>query len=268
VVSGGAPLPAETMTVWHMLGVNVCEMYGQTETAGGIIAGQRGPFPRPGDVGTVPEGFEVRLADDGEILVRSRDLFEGYWNSPETTQAVLGADGWMHTGDVGEWRDGGLRLVDRARDFLVTSGGKTVSPSFIESALRASPYLGEAVVFGHARKYLVALVEIDFETVADWARANDVAYTGFTSLAQHPKVVGLIGGEIDKANAQLSRVEQVKAFRILPKVLDPEEEGEPVTPTRKVKRQAMYERFKPLVEEMYSDGEERLLAGRVADALA
>ncbi len=92
VVSGGAPLPAETMAVWHMLGVNVCEMYGQTETAGGIIAGQRGPFPRPGDVGTVPEGFEVKLADDGEILVRSPDLFEGYWNNPEASLAVLGHD--------------------------------------------------------------------------------------------------------------------------------------------------------------------------------
>jgi long-chain acyl-CoA synthetase len=267
VVSGGAPLPAETMATWHMLGVNVCEMYGQTETAGGIIAGQRGPFPRPGEVGTVPEGFEARLADDGEILVRSPDLFEGYWMSPEASEAVLGADGWMRTGDVGEWRDGALRLIDRARDFLVTSGGKTVSPSFIESALRASPYLAEAVVFGHARKYLVALIEIDFETVADWARTHDVAYTGFTSLAQHPRVQGLIQAEIDKANAQLARVEQVKAFRILPKALDPEEEGEPVTPTRKVKRQAMYERFKALVEEMYTDREEELLAASVAGAL-
>ncbi len=267
-VSGGAPLPAETMAVWHMLGVNVCEMYGQTETAGGIIAGQRGPFPRPGDVGTVPEGFEVRLAEDGEILVRSPDLFEGYWSNPEASEGVLGADGWMRTGDVGEWREASLRLVDRARDFLVTSGGKTVSPSFIESALRASPYLAEAVVFGHARKYLVALVEIDFETVADWARAHDVAYTGFTSLAQHPQVQGLIRREIDKANAQLARVEQIKAFRILPKALDPEEEGEPVTPTRKVKRKAMYERFEPLIEEMYADGEEKLLAESAADALA
>jgi long-chain acyl-CoA synthetase len=256
------------MAVWHMLGVNVCEMYGQTETAGGIIAGQRGPFPRPGDVGTVPEGFEVKLAADGEILVRSPDLFAGYWNNPEASEAVLGADGWMRTGDVGEWRNGALRLVDRARDFLVTSGGKTISPSFIENALRASPFLAEAVVFGHARKYLVALVEIDFETVADWARAHDVAYTGFTSLAQHPKVQGLIRHEIDKANAQLARVEQVKAFRILPKALDPEEEGEPVTPTRKIKRQAMYERFKPLVEDMYADEEERLLAEGAADVLA
>jgi long-chain acyl-CoA synthetase len=268
VVSGGAPLPAETMAVWQMLGVNVCEMYGQTETAGGIIAGQRGPFPRPGDVGTIPEGFEVKLADDGEILVRSPDLFEGYWNSPDVSAAVLGDTGWMRTGDIGEWRDGALRLIDRARDFLVTMGGKTISPSFIENILRASPYLAEVVVFGHGRKYLTALIEIDFETVADWARSHDVAYTGFTSLTQHPRVQELIGREIDKANAKLARVEQIKAFRILPKALDPEEEGEPVTATRKVKRQLMYERFKALVEEMYDDKEERILAGSAAGALA
>jgi long-chain acyl-CoA synthetase len=268
VVSGGAPLPAETMTAWHMLGVNVCEMYGQTETAGGIIAGQRGPFPRPGDVGTIPEGFEVRLGEDGEVLVRSPDLFDGYWNNPQASLAVLGTSGWMRTGDIGQWLDGNLRLIDRARDFLVTSGGKTISPSHIEGLLRASPYLAEVVVFGHARKYLTALIEIDFDTVADWARGNGVSYTGFTSLAQHERVVGLIAGEVDKANARLSRVEQIKAFRILPKALDPEAEGEPVTPTRKVKRNLMYERFKPLVEEMYDDREERLLADSAAAALA
>src|SRR5947207_8246600 len=148
VVSGGAPLPAETMAVWQMLGVNVVEMYGQTETAGGIIAGQRGPFARPGDVGTIPEGIEVKLAEDGEILVRSPDLFDGYWGNPEASLAVLGTTGWMRTGDIGQRRDGCLRLVDRARDFIVTSGGKTISPSHIESMLRASPYLGEAIVLG------------------------------------------------------------------------------------------------------------------------
>ena len=117
VVSGGAALPAETMALWHMYGVNVVEMYGQTEEAGGIIAGQRGPFPRPGDVGTPVEGVEVTLADDGEVLVRSPDLFDGYWRNDEATREVKGADGWLRTGDVGEWRDGALRLVDRARDF-------------------------------------------------------------------------------------------------------------------------------------------------------
>jgi long-chain acyl-CoA synthetase len=268
VISGGAPLPAETMALWQMYGVNVVEMYGQTETAGGIIAGQRGPFPRPGDVGVPPAGWEVRLAEDREVLVRSPDLFEGYWNNAEATSAVLANDGFLHTGDVGEWRNGSLRLVDRARDFIVTLGGKTLSPSYIESLLRASPYIAEAVVFGHGRKYLTAIIEIDYDTVADWARGRDIAYAGFTSLAQNADVGALINGEIAKANADLSRVEQIKAFRILPKALDPEEEGEPVTPTRKVKRNLMYERFKALVEAMYDDREERRLAEEVGGALS
>ena len=267
IISGGASLPAETMALWHMYGVNVVEMYGQTETAGGIIAGQRGPFPRPGNVGTVPAGWEVRLADDGEVLVHSPDLFEGYWNDSEATRSVFGTGGFLHTGDVGEWRDGALKLVDRARDFIVTLGGKTLSPSFIENLLRASPYVAEAVVFGHGRKYLTAIVEIDYDTVADWARGRDIAYTGFTSLAQNAQVERLIKQAIDKANAELSRVEQIKAFRILPKALDPEEEGEPVTPTRKVKRNLMQERFKDLIDAMYDDREDRRLAQEIGGAL-
>ncbi len=153
-----------------------------------------------------------------------------------------------------------LRLIDRARDFIVTSGGKTISPSFIENIVRASPYVAEAVVFGHGRKYLTALIEIDADTVSDWARSHDVPYTGFTSLVSNDKVTKLIGAEIDRINGELARVEQIKAFRILPKTLDPEEEGEPVTPTRKVKRHLMYDRFKALVEDMYDDREERLIA--------
>lgn len=266
-ISGGAPLPRETMALWHVWGVNVLEIYGQTETAGAIISGQKGPFARPGNVGTVPAGWEVRLADDGEILTRSEDLFEGYWNHPQASADAFTADGWLRTGDIGEWRDGALCIVDRARDFLVTSGGKTLSPSFIENRLRSSPYVTEAMVIGHARKYVTALIEIDFDAVADWARANDVSYTGFTSLATHPAVARLIEAEIARANGELSRVEQVKAFRILPKALDPEEEGEPVTPTRKVKRTQMLERFRTLVESMYDDREEQLVATGVGDAL-
>ena len=260
VVCAGAPLPAETMALWQMLGVNVVEMYGQTETAGGIICGQHGPFPRPGDVGTAPAGWQVKLATDGEVLVKSPDLFEGYWNNPEATSAIESEDGWLRTGDIGEWRAGALRLVDRARDFIVTSGGKTISPSFIENILRASPYVAEAIVFGHARKYLTALIEIEVDTVSNWARNRDVPYTGFTSLVTSPDVVELVRTEIERANGELSRVEQIKDFRILPKPLDPEEEGEPITPTRKVKRHLMYERFKALVEEMYDDREQRLIA--------
>ncbi len=172
-------------------------------------------------------------------------------------------DGWLRTGDVAERKGDRLRLVDRARDFLVTSGGKTISPSGIENLLRSSPYVAEAVVIGHGRKYLTALVEIDYDTVADWARSRNVPYTGFTSLTRHPDVQRLIQAELDRVNRALARVEQVKAFRILPKALDPEEEGEPVTPTRKVKRRLMNERFGTLVEEMYDDREERLIAAGV-----
>lgn len=267
VISGGAPLPRETMALWQMWGVNVLEIYGQTETAGAIISGQKGPFPQPGNVGTVPPGWGVRLAADGEILVRGEDLFDGYWKNAEASRDAFTSDGWLRTGDIGEWREGALCIVDRARDFLVTSGGKTLSPSFIENRLRASPYVAEAMVLGHARKYVTALIEIDFDAVADWARANDVAYTGFTSLATHPAVTRLIETEITRANGELSRVERIKAFRILPKALDPEEEGEPVTPTRKVKRAQMLERFRSLVESMYDDREEQLVAAGIGDAL-
>jgi long-chain acyl-CoA synthetase len=263
VICGGAPLPTDTTALWQMYGVNVVEVYGQTEEGGGIISGQIGPFPRPGNVGTSPIGWQVKLDSDGQILVHNPDVFEGYWQNETETRAVKGDDGWIRTGDVGQWQDGALKLVDRVRDFIVTSGGKTLSPSFIENILRASPYIAEAIVFGHGRKYLTALIEIDGDTVADWARSNNVPYTGFTSLAGSPEVVELIRREIEKANNELARVEQIKRFCILPKMLDPEEEGEPVTPTRKVKRKLMYDRFKPLVEQMYDDTEERLLAAGV-----
>ena len=268
LVCAGAPLPVETMTFWQMLGVNLVEMYGQTETAGGIISGQRGPFPRPGNVGTVPAGWEVKLAGDGEILLRSPDLFEGYWNNEDATRAVKAQDGWLRTGDIGEWRDGALRLIARARDFIVTSGGKTLSPAFIENILRASPYIGEATVIGHSRKYLTALIEIEADTVADWARSHEIAYTGFGSLVNNPRVVELIRREIERANGELARAEQIKDFRILPKLLDPAEEDEPVTPTRKVKRALMQKRFKPLIDAMYDDREERLIAQTAGEAIS
>lgn len=268
VVSGGAALPLDTMALWQIWGVNVVEIYGQTETAGAIISGQTGPFPKPGDVGTVPPSVEVKLGDQDEILVRSPDLFDGYWQNDEATQSVLDSDGWLHTGDVGEWNGTRLRLIDRLRDFIVTDGGKTISPSYVENAMRSSTYVAEIAVFGHARRYLTALIEIDFDTVSDWARAKGIAYTGFTSLANHPEVQALLAKEIEQGNQQLARVEQIKQFRILPKALDPEEDGEPVTPTRKVKRKQMYERFKDLVESMYDSREERLLAASIGDVVS
>jgi long-chain acyl-CoA synthetase len=267
VICAGAPLPKETAALWQIWGVNLCEAYGQTEEVGALISGQPEPFPCPGDVGTLAPGWELRISEAGEIQIRGDYVFEEYLGQPEATQAVLGADGWLRTGDVGKWQDGRLRLVDRARDFIVTAGGKTLSPSFIENILRVSPYVAEVAVFGQARKYLTALVEIDFETVADWARSRNITYSGFTSLAGHPEVAALLKSEIERANAQLARVEQIKAFRILPKALDPEEEGEPVTPTRKVKRALMLERFKALVESMYDEREEQLVAREIGEVL-
>ncbi len=267
-LSGGAPLPTEVMALWQIYGVPLSEIYGQTETGGAIITGQGALFPKPGNIGVPPRGWEVRLAENGEILVQGEDIFEGYWNKPELTREVLDDAGWLHTGDVGEWTsEGNLKILDRVRDIIVTSGGKTLSPTYIENALRASPYISEAVVFGHNRKYIAALIEIDFETVSAWARLNNITYTGFTSLSNHPETFKLLGAEIGRTNQDLARVEQVKTFRIIPKELDPEEEGEPITPTRKVKRELMYGKFGDLVEAMYSDKEERLVADQVGDVL-
>jgi long-chain acyl-CoA synthetase len=266
-ICAGAPLPRETAALWQIWGVNLCEAYGQTEEVGALISGQPAPFPRPGDVGTLAAGWELRIAESGEIQLRGDYVFDEYIGQPEATGEVRGTDGWLRTGDIGEWKDGRLRLLDRARDFIVTAGGKTLSPAYIENFLRASPYVAEAAVFGQARKYLTALIEIEFDTVADWARTRNISYSGFTSLARHPEVEALLRRELERANAQLARVEQIKAFRILPKALDPEEEGEPITPTRKVKRQQMYERFKELVESMYDQREEELLAREAGSVL-
>jgi long-chain acyl-CoA synthetase len=257
VLCSGAPLPPEVAALWQLWGVNVLEAYGQTEAGGAILTGQRGVRPRPGDVGLAAPGVELRLADDGEVLARSPYFFAGYFKDPAATAAVV-RDGWLATGDVGEWTpDGALRLVDRKKDLLITAGGKNVSPSSIESRLRASPYVSEATVLGEGRKYLVALIEADYDAVAEWARAHGVPYTGYTSLVTRPEVIALVGDAVERANVDLARVEQVKAFRLLPRELDPEQDGEPVTPTRKIKRRLLAEHFGDLVEAMYSDDEAR-----------
>jgi long-chain acyl-CoA synthetase len=264
VISSGAPLPPSVATLWQAWGVNLCEAYGQTETGGALVSGQRGPYPVPGDVGVAAPNMAIELDADGEILVAARELFGGYWRDPDATRALY-RDGKLATGDVGEWTGGrALRLVDRKKDILITAGGKNVSPSHVENRLRASPYISEAAVFGDRRKYLVALLEADGETVAEWARERGVIHTGYASLVTHPDVIGLIEGEVKRANDELTRVEQVKAFRLLPRELDPELEGEPVTPTRKLKRRAMAERYGTLVESMYAGDEKRRIAAEVA----
>jgi len=263
VISSGAPLPPAVAGLWQAWGVNLCEAYGQTETGGALVSGQRGPYPRPGDVGVVAPNIAIELDADGEILVIG-ELFAGYWRDPDATGALY-RDGKLATGDVGEWTDGrALRLVDRKKDILITAGGKNVSPSHVENRLRASPYISEAAVFGEGRKYLVALLEADGETVAEWARVHGVVHAGYASLVTRPEVIGLIEAEVRRANDDLTRVEQVKAFRLLPRELDPELEDEPVTPTRKVKRRVMAEHYGSLVASMYAGDEEQRIAAEMA----
>jgi len=265
VISSGAPLPPPVAMLWQTWGVNLCEAYGQTETGGALVTGQRGPYPRPGDVGTGAPNIEIELDADGEVLVSAREFFGGYWRDPDATRALY-RDGKLLTGDVGEWTAAhALKLVDRKKDIVITAGGTNVSPSRVENLLRASPYISEAAVFGEGRRYLVALLEVDGETVGEWAREHGVVHTGYGSLVAHADVQALIDAEVGRANDDLTRVEQVKAFRLLPRELDPELEGEPVTPTRKVKRRLMAERYGELVESMYAEDEEQRIAAEVAD---
>jgi long-chain acyl-CoA synthetase len=160
---------------------------------------------------------------------------------------------------------GQLWIVDRKKDIVITAGGKNVSPSRIETALKSSPYVSEACVIGEGRKYLTALIELDVGTVSDWVRANNVPYTSYRSLATNPSIYHLMAQEVDRANEQLGRVEQVKAFRILDRELDPEIEGEAVTATRKVKRALLQQHFAHLINEMYSDDEEQRIARQLAN---
>jgi long-chain acyl-CoA synthetase len=260
-LTAGAPIPERVQALWQIWGVNLRNLYGITE--GTLVLCQRGDFPRPGDVGHPLFPKEVRLGEDGEVQVGGPGLFAGYWGNEAATRDVL-RDGWLHTGDVAErTAAGGLRIVDRKKDLMVTAGGKNITPSEIENLLKGSPYISEAVVFADGRKYVTALIEIDFETVSEWARQAKILYTGYTSLAHHPRVHELIAGEVARGNEQLARVEQIKKFRILPKELDPEE-GD-TTPTRKIKRRHLYDMFRGLVEEMYSAEEEALIAAELKD---
>jgi long-chain acyl-CoA synthetase len=248
-LTAGAPIPQPVQALWQVWGVNLRNLYGITEHT--LVLCQSDPFQEPGDAGVPLYPKEVQLASDGEILVRGPGMFAGYWKNEKATSEVV-QDGWLHTGDVAErMANGHFRIVDRKKDIMVTDGGKNIAPSEIENQLKSSSFISEAVLFADGRKFPSALIEVDFDTVSDWARQHGVVYTGYTSLTQHPRVTELIAREIDNVNALLARVEQVKKFRIIPKELDPEE-GD-TTPTRKVKRRHTYDLFKDLVEDMYRD---------------
>ncbi len=252
--TGGAPLPPvvhETLAAW---GIPLRDMFGMTET--GSIGAQKGKWPAPEAPIHPMQSCAVKLSPDGELCLCSCGDIAGYWNDEAASRALFDADGFVRTGDIATIYDGGaFQIVDRKKDILITSGGKNIAPAAVENALRCSPYMSEVIVFGDQRKYISALIEIDFENVAQWARQLQIPYTGYLSLSQNERVIALIAGEIAELNQRLARVEQVKQFRILPKELVPED-GD-TTPTRKVKRSHAYKMFGDLVEAMYAENDER-----------
>jgi len=246
-LTAGGPIPPRVQEHWQIWGVNLRNLYGITE--GTLVTCQIGDFPKAGDAGVPLYPTEVNLGDDGEVLIGGPGVFTGYWKNDEATAEAL-EGGRLHTGDIAVLSPDGLyRIVDRKKDIMITAGGKNIAPSEVENLVKSSPYISEVVVFADGRKFPAALIEVDFDTVSEWARQQGVIYTGYTSLATHPDVERLIRAEIAHANEQLARVEQIKRFRIIPKELDPEE-GD-TTPTRKIKRLHLYKMFEDLVEGMF-----------------
>jgi long-chain acyl-CoA synthetase len=251
--SGAAPIAPELLQWFYGLGVVIHEIYGMTENSAVATANRAGRV-KVGTVGEPHPGAEVRVDEEqGEILTRHPAVFTGYWGKPDKTAEVLGADGWLRTGDVGEWVDGThLRVVDRLKDILITSGGKNVSPSEIENSLKFSPYVREAVVLGDRRQYLTALIGIELDTVGEWAQRRRLPFTTYRDLSEKPEVLALVQEVVDDTNQRLSSPERIKRFRLIPKELD-HEDGE-LTATQKVKRAAIADAFGELIESMYRGG--------------
>jgi long-chain acyl-CoA synthetase len=248
--TAAAAVSPEVLWFFHALGIPVREGYGMTECTGFAFV-QRAGGVRPGTVGVAIPGLEYRLAPDGELLMRGPGVFAGYFKNREATAETI-QDGWLHSGDVAVLDpDGQLRIVDRKKAIFVTAGGKNVSPSMVENALKVSPYVKEAVVVGDGEKFLAALIQLDFENVGEWATQRRIPYTTFKSLAQAPEVRELVAAEVDRANDGLAPVEQVRAFRLLEKELDHDDNE--VTATMKVRRATIEKRFGPLIREIYGE---------------
>jgi len=249
-ISGAAPIAPQVLAFFWALGVPVREGYGQTEGTALATYTPLGDV-RLGKVGPALPEVQLRIADDGEILVRSPGVFLGYFNDEQSTRATVDGDGWLHTGDVGELdADGFLSITDRKKDIIITAGGKNISPSEIENRLKVSPFVREAVVIGDRRKYLTALIGIEGDTVGDWATRRGLSFTTYRDLASKPEVRDLIGAWVDQVNADLAQVETIKRFALLTKELD-HEEGE-LTATQKVKRAAVANEFASVIDGMYA----------------
>lgn len=247
-MTGAAPIATGILQFFRTIGVPLIEVYGQTESTG-VVIGQRPERIHLGTVGEPIQGVDVKLGEAGEILLKGGLVFKGYYKNPEATATTI-SDGWLRTGDVGEWLDGQLRIVDRLKDIMITAGGKNLSPSEIENTIKASPFIKECIVIGEARRYVSALIQIDYETVAKWAEQQRIPYTTFRSLAEHEDVIALVQAEIDKGNARLPQVAQLKRFHLLIKELDHDDDE--VTATMKVRRSNIYQKYADVIETLYA----------------
>jgi long-chain acyl-CoA synthetase len=249
-VTGAAPISPDLVRWYRALGVDMHEVWGQTEACGAITANPAGRV-KPGSIGPRMAHAEVRVSPEGELLARGDSVFMGYLNQPDKTLEAL-RDGWLHTGDVGRVdEEGYFYITDRMKDIIITAGGKNVTPSEFENQLKFSPYVTDAVLIGDQRPYLVALVMIDHENVEAYAQEKAIPFTNYASLCRRPEIVALIQEEVDRVNRRFARVEQVKKFRLLEAKLGAEDEE--LTPTMKLKRKLVNDKYRDLIEAMYAE---------------
>jgi long-chain acyl-CoA synthetase len=250
LVTGAAPISPDLVRWYLALGVPMLEVWGMTETCG-ASTGVPVTHMKPGSIGPAASFNEMRLDPaTGEILVRGTNVFAGYLNLPEKTAEALDADGWLHTGDVGVVdADGFYRITDRMKDIIITAGGKNVTPSELENDLKFSPYITDAVVIGDKRPYLTVIIMIDQENVEKFAQDQDVPFSNYASLTRAPEVQALIQAELERVNKKFARVEQIKKFFLLENQLTAEDEE--LTPTMKLKRKLVEQKYAPQIEAMY-----------------
>jgi len=247
-VSGAAPLSKDIMKFFHSIGLMVKEAYGSTECTG-VFSMPVGNDIEIGTTGKPIPGWEYKIASDGEILIKGPAVFAGYFRDEEATKNAK-RDGWLYTGDIGEFDDqGNLKITDRKKEILITASGKNIAPSEIENRLKFSPFIKEAIVIGDRRPYLAALIQIDLDNVADWAQREGIPFTTFKSLSKDPEVYKLIQGEVEKANKEMSRIESIKKFVLLEKELDRDDDE--LTATMKVRREMIEKKYGDLIERLY-----------------
>ena len=246
-LTGAAPIPPDVVRFFRVLGVPLIEVYGLTESTG-MVTGHRLDHVVVGTVGVPTLGVEHRIADNGELHLRGDMVFAGYYKNPEATAGSI-ADGWLHTGDVVREEQGQIKIVDRLKDIMITAGGKNLTPSEIENTMKGSPFIKECIIVAEGRKFVGALVMIDYETVGKWAEARRIPFTHFRSLVEHPEVRGLIDAEINQGNQRLAQVSQIRKFHLLTKELD-HDDGE-VTATMKVRRSSIYKTYAAEIEALY-----------------